>query len=353
MSDLVVGHVTDDTTDDEFRLFLRVLHRSGLTARADVVFIFASASLSSRFVPIVHQENDSFLSLIDRYARTNLTRRNNHEQSRNCFDVTKFLKVDEKGTEMGEPLWGKRIRSNLTNPETKKNESEGDVTLLSYGSVLSFDPTELDPENSLAGFLDHVPLSLRRWACYPMLLGRVKRVFKNIMLVDVKNLIVVNDALARVRNRSPEPIFVYSNAEGSLSSKESESNSERTQSGLGVNSGIIMGGARGIRRLSKAMLIEIVRAAMQQQKKEKWGLESAILSEVVGKQFMLKNVNLITTTESGPGLGSATATSLWDYVIIQRGTNDGDLNDFVKKQICSCGLDSFVYGDCDRVETKE
>lgn len=87
-----------------------------------------------------------------------------------------------------------------------------------------------------------------------MLLGRVKRVFKNVMLVDVKNVVVINDPLTRVRNWSPESVLVY--------------NSERTQYGRRVNSGIIMGGARGVRGLSNAMMIEIVRAAMQQEEEE-------------------------------------------------------------------------------------
>ncbi|TKY62625.1 hypothetical protein E2542_SST12483 [Spatholobus suberectus] len=40
MSDLLVCHVADDTPLDDFRLFLRLLHRSSLTASSDVVFIF-------------------------------------------------------------------------------------------------------------------------------------------------------------------------------------------------------------------------------------------------------------------------------------------------------------------------
>ncbi|KAJ7942440.1 Transmembrane protein, partial [Quillaja saponaria] len=92
---------------------------------------------------------------------------------------------------MGEPetLWGKRNRSNYSDSDVGERETS-DATRLTYGSVLSFDATELDPENSLAGFLEYVPMSLRRWACYPMLLGRVRRNFKHVMLVDVKNLMV-------------------------------------------------------------------------------------------------------------------------------------------------------------------
>lgn len=350
MSDLVVGHVVEDTTDDELRLFLRVLHRSGLTARADVVFVFASASLSSRFASIIQQENDLFSLLIDHYSELNLTDAGQKKPKSN-FDAARFFKVVKKGTDMGEPLWGKKSRSNLTNPEAGKGDSNSELTQLSYGSVLSFDATELDPENSLAGFLDHVPLKLRRWACYPMLLGRVRRNFKHVMLVDVKNLVVTNDPLGRVRNRSPDSVFLYAKPESGHSGKYSKKNSDRTQSIRPVNSAVIMGGARGVRRLSNAMLIEIVRAATQHKKKGSVS-ESGVLSQLVSNQFVLKNVNLITSTESIAGASSlggrnsAASTSLSDYPIIQRGTSSRELNSVIKKQLCLSDVDSSVYRDC-------
>ncbi|XP_028761521.1 uncharacterized protein LOC114720082 [Neltuma alba] len=289
MKDLVVGHVAADTTDEEFRLFLRVLHRSGLTASADVVFMFDSASLSSRFTPIIQEENDSFLSLIQHYTQMNVTHPHKNRKSPN-FDATRFLKMVKKGTEIAEPLWGARTRSNLTNPETGNGGSEEIVPLLSYGSVLRFDPEELDPENSLAGFLNDVPLSLRRWACYPMLLGRVKRSFKHVMLVDVKNMVVVKDPLGRVRNRSPETILLHRHPESSsFTMTQSRNNSEKTQGGGRVNSAIIMGGGKGIRRLSNAMLTQIVRWAMKKRANNSVS-EAAVLSHLVGNRFTLKNV---------------------------------------------------------------
>ncbi|XP_054803619.1 uncharacterized protein LOC129306870 isoform X2 [Prosopis cineraria] len=325
MKDLVVGHVVADTTDEEFRLFLRVLHRSALTASADVVFMFDSASLSSRFNPIIQEENDSFFSLLQHYAQMmNVTQHHKNRKQSHNFDVTKFFKMVKRGAEIEEPLWGKRTRSNLTNPETRNDQSEESVPLLSYGSVLRFDPEELDPEHSLAGFLDSVPLSLRRWACYPMLLGRVKRNFKHIMLVDVKKMVVVKDPLGRVRNRSPESILLHRDPESSSSSMtQSRNSSEKTLAGGRVNSAIIMGGGRGIRRLSNAMLTEIVRWAMKKRTKNSV-TESVVLSQLVWNKFTMKNVNLITLNESISDTrsvadpSSASSTSLWDYVIIQR-----------------------------------
>ena len=217
--------------------------------------------------------------------------------------------------------------------------------------MLSFDAAELDPENSLAGFLDRVPLSLRRWACYPMLLGRVRRNFKHVMLVDVKNVVVVNDPLRRVRNRSSESVFVFS--------KHGKKNSEATRpSQRLVNSAVVMGGARGVRRLANAVLVEIVRAAMQQRKRKNSVSESAILSQLAGSEFVLmgKGVELVDSGESIPeasqlvgGRNSgASSTSLSDYAIIQRGTtsNHDLISSVIKKQICSSVVDSSVYRDC-------
>lgn len=343
MSDLVVAHVVEDTIEDELRLFLRVLHRSGLTARSDVVFIFASASSSSRFASSIQQENDLFLSLIDHYAELNLTDMSLKKKPESYFDAARFFKVGKKGKVIGEPLWGKKSRSNLTNPEADKGDNE--VAQLSYGSVLSFDATELDPENSLAGFLDHVPLKLRRWACYPMLLGRVRRNFKHVMLADAKNLVVTNDPLGRIRNRSSESVFMYAD------SKHSKKTSDKSHSNRPVDSAVVMGGERGIRRLSNAMLIGIVRAATQHKKRNSVS-ESAILSQLVSNGFVLKNVDLITSTESIPdattlgGRNSAAVPSLSDYPIIRRGSSNRELNSVIKKQLCSSDIDSSVYRDC-------
>ncbi|KAJ7972209.1 Transmembrane protein [Quillaja saponaria] len=349
MKDLVLGHVVEDVTDNELRLFLRLMHRSSLTARADIVFLFASPSISAKFASIIKAENDSFLSLIQHYKELSLDTTSQKTGSR--FDVTRFFKFVTKAKEMGEPetLWGKRNRSNYSDSDVGERETS-DATRLTYGSVLSFDATELDPENSLAGFLEYVPMSLRRWACYPMLLGRVRRNFKHVMLVDVKNLMVVNDPLGRVRNRSPESVYLYTKPE-STSGKQNKKNSYKNQSHFLVNSAIIMGGARGIRRFSSSMLTEIVLAAVQ--KKDKRSVtESGILSQLVSNVFMLKNVNLITSTELIPetssltGQNSGSATSLWDYMVIQRGNSNNDFYSVIMKLICSYSVDSSVYRDC-------
>ncbi|XWS56282.1 hypothetical protein CRYUN_Cryun09bG0072600 [Craigia yunnanensis] len=336
MNDLIVSHVIEDLTEDELRLFLRVLHRSGVTSKADTVFLFGS-SLSSRFSFVIQEENESFLKLIQHYKESN------NKGSRDTvfsFDSTQFWKSGKNNVE--EPIWGKKGRGNYSN----STEAESESTRLTYGSIVGFDVNELDPENSLAGFLDYVPMSLRRWACYPMLLGRVRRNFKHIMLLDIKSLMLLSDPLGRVRNRSPESVYLLTKE--SSSGKHSKKNSDKTQSYCQVNSVILMGGTRGIRRLANAMLTEIVRATMQHKKKNSIS-ETGILSQLVGNGYILKNVNLITSTESiqeASSLMVSSSKSAADYSIIQRGNNNHDLNSIIMKLICLCEVDSSVYRDC-------
>ncbi|XP_022747942.1 uncharacterized protein LOC111297503 [Durio zibethinus] len=327
MNDLIVSHVVEDVTEDELRLFLRVLHRSGVTSKADTVFLFGSPSLSSKFSFVIQEENDSFLKLIKHYKELN---NNGFRDSVCSFDSIHFWKSGKK--DVGEPIWGKKGRWNYSN----STEAEGESTRLTYGSVVGFDVNELDPENSLAGFLDHVPMSLRRWACYPMLLGRVRRNFKHIMLLDVKNLMLWSDPLGRVRNRSSESVY--------LLIKESSSGKQSNR----ITHRLLMGGARGIRRLANAMLTEIVRATMQHKKKNAIS-ESVILSQLVGNSYILKHLNLITSTESikeASSLMRLSSDSAAGYSIIQRGNTNHDLNSIIMKLICLCEVDSSVYRDC-------
>ncbi|KAL2327042.1 hypothetical protein Fmac_020469 [Flemingia macrophylla] len=327
MNGVVVCHVTHDTTHQDFALFLRLLHRSTLTSKSDVVFIFPSSSTTSAFAPILHRENHSFLQLVNLHAQFNSTRPTNSPQS--TFNATKFFKPSKKG----DPLWGKKTSS----------ADGSEFTRASYGSVVSFDADELDPENSLAGFMNRVPMGLRRWACYSMLLGRVRRNFKHVMLVDVKSVVFFNDPLGRVRNRSADSVYVFPSGKHGR-------NSERTRPPRLVNSAILMGGGRGIRRVANAMLVAIVRGAMQHKRRNPVS-DSAILSQLVGNEFAMRSVELVVSSESVPetSRNSAGSKLLSDYLMVQRG-NNYDLNYILKEQICSSVIDSFVYSDCQRLQ---
>ncbi|XP_058738232.1 uncharacterized protein LOC131610333 [Vicia villosa] len=311
MSDLLISHVSDETTHDDFRFFLRLLHRSTIVSSTDVVFIFSSPSSTSSFSPIIQQENHSFTKLL-------------HSNNNTFFNNSRFL---HKGNNhIGETLWGNKLK-------TLNNVTAGS-TSLSYGSVLSFDATELDPENSLSGFLDRVPFTLRRWACYPMLLGRVRRNFKHVMLVDTKSVLILRDPFSRVKNRSPESVLLF-NKHG-----------KKTQSTQrAVLPSVIIGGARGVRRLSNAVMVEIVRAATQHRKKKNSVSESSVLSQLASNEFLLrsKNVELIVLNELVP---EASSLSGHNHAIIQRGNGNHDFNSVIKKQICSSVVDSSVYRDC-------
>ncbi|XVF56159.1 hypothetical protein PTKIN_Ptkin06aG0094900 [Pterospermum kingtungense] len=100
MNDLIVSHVIEDVTKDELRLFLRILHRSGVTSKADTAFLFGS-SLSSRFNSVIQEENESFLKLVQHYRE--LTSKSNRG-SVFSFDWTQFWKSWKK--DVGEPIWG-------------------------------------------------------------------------------------------------------------------------------------------------------------------------------------------------------------------------------------------------------
>ncbi|KAK2653159.1 hypothetical protein Ddye_013015 [Dipteronia dyeriana] len=347
VNDFIIGHVAEDTTEDEFRLFLRVLHRSGLSSKSDTAFLHSSSSSLSKFGSVIEEENDSFSKLIRHYKESNGTSK---KDSALRFDVTQFVKSVKK--DMGEPLWGKRIRGNYSNStEVRADSDSGELTQLSYGSILGFEVNELDPENSLAGFLDHVPMSLRRWACYPMLLGRVRRNFKHIMLVDVKKLILLGDPLVRVRTQTPESVFISMKQEIVSNNKHSKRSSDKTQPHYQANSAMLMGGARGVRRLSIAMLTEIVRASMQHKKKSLL-TESGILSQLVANEHILKNIHLVTSTESIPEASSlieSSSSSSPAIVMMQRGNSNYEVDYYsiIMKQICSCeAVDSSVYKNC-------
>ncbi|KAF8102134.1 hypothetical protein N665_0201s0418 [Sinapis alba] len=317
MHDLIVAHIASDTTEEDLRLFMRMLHRSGVTSRSDVVLLFNS----DRFNGLIEEENNSFLKLVDVYRNSNQT------ESVWGFNFSRFMKNRSKN-DTSEPIWGK-----------KKTHRANNETELTHGSVVGFDVTELDPENSLSGFMDHVAITMRRWACYPMLLGRVRRSFKHVMLVDAKTSLFLADPLTRIRNRSPESVLFFSKHK-----KTSE-----------INPAVMIGGAKGVRRLSSAMHTEIVRTTMQQQRKKRSSVlsESVVLSQLVGNVRMTtKSFEAVGPSESIAEASSlaelrtrnSAASSVKDHDIIQRGNVMAAV---IMKRVCSSSqLDSSVYSYC-------
>lgn len=348
MHDLIVGHVTESLTAEEFRLFLRLFHFSYLNSKSDLVLIFPSK---------LHNLDKVISEEIEFFLKSN---------------STQFVKLSKKEKELGESIWGKRWRTNFTNSDLNRstestqpsynsksaadkssvNYTETASTQPSYGSVVSFVADELDPVNSLEGFLGHVSTSVRRWACYPMLLGRVKKYFKHIVLVDIKEVFLLGDPFIRVRTRSPE--WVQLTTESTLASKHAIELVTRKR----VNSALILGGARGVRRLANAMLTEIVRAATVTQHKRKNSVtESAIFNQLAGNEHLLKSANVNAFTESVPDVTSLSRISsnsgldlgsgLGNYTVIRRGKGNLDVNAVIRKHICSLlEVNSSVYSDC-------
>ncbi|XP_019156842.1 PREDICTED: uncharacterized protein LOC109153405 [Ipomoea nil] len=331
MNDLVVAHAVESLTVHELKLFLRLLFRSGLSSKSDLLLVFPAKSAA--FDRAVVEESESFLKLVHGAGED--------RNSTTSFDSAQFKISRKKERESGEPIWGRKRRSNSSEEEL---EGDSESTRLSYGSVVSFDVDELDPENSLAGFLHHVPMSLRRWACYPMLLGRLRRNFKHLILVDAKELLLLGDPLSRLRSRTPESVH--------LSTLTPPAHGRKTHQ-KPVSPAIVMGGSRGVRRLSNAVLTEIVRAAMQHKKKNSVN-ESGLLNQLVGNEFVLKNINLIVSAESIPELSSLTglnsrtgsSSSTSNLALVRRGSSNGDGSSSILKYLCSFSLDSAVYSDC-------
>ncbi|KAL5708105.1 hypothetical protein ACHQM5_018936 [Ranunculus cassubicifolius] len=326
MSDLIVAHLNEDCKEKDLRVFLRTLHVSGVTARADLVLI--SANFSS-FSWVVQEEIESFSRLIRNISIVK------------GIDLTQFMKERPVG---GEPLWGRKVRSS-SNSSAESPMAELNQT--TYGSVVGFDVSELDPADSLAGFIEnHVPIRLRRWACYPMLLGRVRRNFKHIMLVDAKEVILLGDSLSRVRHKGAESVHLWKNSEKGRSHDKKESKT--------VTSDAIMGGMRGVRWLSNAMLNEIVRASTQKKAKSVIS-DGSILSQLINNESLMRSSNMVTSTESAIPNGSslvsttnsASSMFLSGLVMVRRDTNKNlDVNHIIHKEICLSVLGSFVYRDC-------
>ncbi|KMT15035.1 hypothetical protein BVRB_3g061590 [Beta vulgaris subsp. vulgaris] len=350
MTDLVVGHVAEDTTEKELTTFLRVIQHSGLLSRSDIVFIFSSAVAESRFGRLLKSECDSFLRLVQLGGELGKFTELNSGLTRYSREVGEGEK---------EPMWGRK----------RVNSTDAELTRSSYGSVMSFDASELDPEDTLSGFLDHVPMSLRRWASYPMLLGRVRRQFKHILLVDVKSKLILSDPFSRVRNRTSESVFLWSNSDAELTRHHGKRNSGKGREAASspkaqLNPGIIVGGSRGVRRFASAALTEIVRVVIEHKGRGRSLItESGLVNQLVHSGHLLKNIILITPTESMPELSSLTGLKsvdsgsnflkLSDYFsVVQRGHSSSgggsfDIDNVVIKEICaSHKLYSSVYSDC-------
>ncbi|KAH7427223.1 hypothetical protein KP509_10G035000 [Ceratopteris richardii] len=216
MTDLVIAHIAENTSLQDFRLFLRTLHRSGVTLRADVVLLFSWNSLPSSMMDVIAQEYRSFDRIVKRSMKaqirmppsesnasssassTSYTTRNASGLCKSCVSqhstLTPFDRMQQAvsgdGTNIRfpQPIWGP---GNAGMPPS--NNTEVSSVSYDFGSMVGFGVSELNPDNTFQGFIRHPPLTLRRWACYQMLLGMVRNRFKHVFLTDVTGVVILND----------------------------------------------------------------------------------------------------------------------------------------------------------------
>jgi hypothetical protein len=89
MRELIVAHLLEETSVASLRVFLRTLHRSGATARADVVVLFPGAeSASGDVLAVFHEEEASFqkmLALSDPKSQRRASGWHQTQKSQNFF----------------------------------------------------------------------------------------------------------------------------------------------------------------------------------------------------------------------------------------------------------------------------
>ncbi|KAI5060722.1 hypothetical protein GOP47_0025142 [Adiantum capillus-veneris] len=221
MGDLVVAHVAENTSLQDLRLFLRTLHRSGVTSRADIVFLFPWNRLPSGMLDVIHEENAHFKNLMQKVSKEHmgppgsmsnssssmptlpsssssetlpssssmpLASCTSSNSSINPLNLNAYSGSGSEHEPSAQPLWGIR---NLNTSQTN-NTDEGSLSH-QFGSMVGFSVSELNSDNALQGFINHPPLALRRWACYQMLLGMVRHRFKHILLTDASGVAILRD----------------------------------------------------------------------------------------------------------------------------------------------------------------
>jgi hypothetical protein len=227
MSELLIAHLSESTSVEDLRLFLRTLHRSGVPARADVVLLFPWRPLPVGMAAMIDQEDESFRKLLLRSSlqrgdsaisrAPNSTSSSSSSSSSSSiisvFNAAAYWRSAETFFSAGnkvraaEPVWGS---SNINTAHSRSSSSSSSTAARKvhkdnwggWGSVVGFDVQELDPGDTLRGFLDHPPAELRRWVCYQILLGTLRHKYRNVLLTEAQGVFVLGDPLAPARRKS-------------------------------------------------------------------------------------------------------------------------------------------------------
>ncbi|KAI5085090.1 hypothetical protein GOP47_0001259 [Adiantum capillus-veneris] len=208
MSELVVAHIAENTRPEELRLFLRTSYRSGVLARADLVFLFDSNALLSSMLDVIYEENHSFHRLLRMSSKDgdqgqsiiNASTPSSLQMSSSnttisTLNINAYRKSSSENESSSQPFWG----YHTTN--CSQNCQSDAMMLFRWGSMVGFDTLELNADDTLAGFFDHPPVMLRRWPCYQMLLGMVRHRFKHVLLTDVSGVAMLQDPFALATRR--------------------------------------------------------------------------------------------------------------------------------------------------------
>lgn len=400
MPQLIVAHLSECTTPDDLRLFLRGLHRSGMPSRADVVLLFPFRPVGANFTVVIREEEDYFQKLLakmhtnesytgarkpmavadGRIHNPKLSPFNSAAYTR-AFSLTDLAK--------GPSIWAKHCN------DTKGTmNSEEEEVALHYGAVVGFDVQELDPNDALSGFLDSSSIHLRRWICYQILLGMVRHRYRHVFLTEVRGVVILKDALASLKKKdsslhlyytgqkwsdavesteigSVSPVSIARNASNVMESVYGRSfwNSleEEDKSRKVISTGIILGGIRPIRSVATAMATEIVRVALLRKSRESFRVE-ALLSYLVHKSSVLgrkiasrlqvhesgvSTVNLLPGRPRGRPFDDLFRKNDNRFAVIQgmkdQGTSEArrkKILECLKKDICRSQNDLEIYSDC-------
>ncbi len=218
MTELLVAHLAENTSTHDLRLFLRTLHRSGMTARADVVLLFPWRPLPMAMLNVIHEEEQSFHKLLHcfRPNPARLRSISDHvgaaaptllDQSSRAHNHWKMAASEDQSSRSGtQSIWGSssRIRYPAAAEEDDLQvlrEDGQDGYSATYGSIVGFDMQELDPADAMRAFINEPPAELRRWVCYQILLGILRQKYRHVMLSEVRGLLVLKDILAPLKKK--------------------------------------------------------------------------------------------------------------------------------------------------------
>ncbi|KAJ7297212.1 hypothetical protein O6H91_13G002000 [Diphasiastrum complanatum] len=207
MNELVVAHLSENLNIQEFRLFLRTLHRSEVSARADIIFLFPWSPLPLQIRQVIQEEERYFQDLLHLTAKLSVMPEELHENERQTgldswHPIQQPVQAEDesvlKASEL--PSSNKGHKSNVPLSSNSSVSKLNHFMRHEWGSISGYQMAELDPSDTLAAFLESPSIDLRRWFCYQILLGMLKHKYKHVILTRAGKTLILGDALSAVRH---------------------------------------------------------------------------------------------------------------------------------------------------------